>query len=238
MRSQAKSTRSAFLAGEKVDLTVPDESAIEGDGWAHWFNDKQVTKHLVGHGLFPNTQAKQLKFLEGLATQERLALLIYAKDIRRIVGTISLSNIDFKTRSAEVALVFGVTPRRRNLYALEAMAIITEHGFETLGLWRIEAHQVYPDLSSWNKRMELLGYRAEGVARMKFVKGHTRKNTILLSCLYEDYSALKKKRDGKYWLGEEGMFKLIKKMPRKGYADVLVEELQNLNATYFSPTKK
>ena len=86
--------------------------------------------------------------------------------------------------------------------------------------------------------MELLGYRAEGIARMKFVKGHTRKDTILLSCLYEDYLTLKKKRDGKYWLGQAGMFNLIKKMPRKGYADVLAEGLQSLKATYFSSTKQ
>ena len=63
--------------------------------------------------------------------------MIRVRESNRIVGTISLYNINFVKRSAGIALVFGVQPRERNLYGLEAMARTTEHGFEKLGLWRI-----------------------------------------------------------------------------------------------------
>jgi hypothetical protein len=118
------------------------------------------------------------------------------------------------------------------------MARLTAHGFEELGLWRIAANQVYPELKNWNKRMELLGYRAEGIARSQFVKGHVRKNNIILACLYDDYLGIKTLRAGAYWLGYERMMQLVKMLPKKGYAEVLEEEGRRLSDRYFAALKQ
>lgn len=225
-----------FIEGESVNLCVPNDIAIDRDGWANWFNDPKTTRFL-DQGLFPNTKPQQKEFLDNLEDKNRLALLIKPKDQSQVIGVVSLSNIDFIRSSANISIVIGEQLKTRNLYALESMALITEHGFEKLGMQRIAAGQAYPDLSKWNKWMELIGYRAEGILRSKFVKGHVRKSVITLSCLYEDYLEIKNVRDEEYWPGSEKIFQLIKALPQDGYADILNKAIQDTSESYFKSLK-
>ena len=122
-----------FIKGETIDLCVPSEKAIE-DGWYSWFNDPGTTQYLL-HGYFPNTVEKQREFLQrALEDTDRLVLLVKPKQESKVTGVVSLSSIDLFRRTTEIALVMEFRPRKSNVHALEAMARITEHGFETLGL--------------------------------------------------------------------------------------------------------
>ena len=63
-----------FITGELVDLRIPNQLAIDEDGWAEWFNntaDLQAT----GHGIFPNHRDNQNKILDGLTTDRTKIVL-------------------------------------------------------------------------------------------------------------------------------------------------------------------
>ncbi len=227
---------SIFIKGEDVDLCIPNSHAIEVDGWAEWFNDTKITRFL-DQGLFPNTRENQKLFLESLNNQDRIALMVRPRGKEQVIGIVSLSNINFVHRIADIAIVLGETPKGRNLQALEALALLTQHGFDNLGLMRIAAGQVYPELSNWNKRMELIGYKAEGILRSKFAKGHNRWPVISLACTYEDFQTLCAVRNNKFWLGFDEMFALVQAQPRKGFADLLHETIGELEKAYFSSLK-
>ena len=215
-----------FLEGETVDLCVPTKEAIR-DGWADWFNDARTTTYLC-QGVFPNTVEAQERFYEGLQNGSRLALLVCGKGGEDLWGTISLSTIDWVARSAQIALVLS-TAKRPQLAALEAMALMTRHGFETLGLERIWAGQAYPNLAKWGRRLEVLGYRAEGFIRRGFAKGRRVHDTVMISVLYEDYAQICGKRD--YWPGAEEIRKLLSLWP-SGLSERIAEAVKREQAAY------
>ena len=198
-------TYSRFYAGESIDLCVPSERAVLEDGWADWLNDQETCKYL-DHGVFPNHAENQIDFLEGLQKRERFALLICAKDTGRAIGVISLSAIDFRKSSAQISLVVGKPLKglAGGMAPLEAMALVTRHGFEVMGLNRIWAGQVFPGLSAWNRLLEAIGYRTEGILRDAFKRGHRRDNTAVISCLYDNYQAICVRR-GALWPGAQAM---------------------------------
>lgn len=216
-----------FLEGELIDLCVPSETAI-ADGWADWFNDAATTRFL-GHGMFPNTPEKQAEFLRGLGGT-RMALMICDKPGETLWGTISLSSIDWIGRSAQIALVLPAGGRRPPLAALEAMARMTGHAFETLGLERVWAGQAYPGLAKWNQRLELLGYRTEGVLRRGFAKGRQASDTVMISVLHDDYARLK--ANGGYWRGAEAMDAAVRRLPQRSLADRIAEAIRREQAAY------
>lgn len=206
----------AFISGETCDLCIPNEQAIH-DGWADWFNDPSITTWL-DQGAFPNTAEDQQAFLAGVKRRERLALMVVAKGSGQLCGVISLSTIKPRV-SAQIALVIPVKIPGK-LIALEAMARMTEHAFSAMGLRRVWAGQAYPGLRSWCQRLELLGYRPEGIIREGFTKGNTITNSVYISCLYADYTALVESR-GKFWTGNDEMTKLVAVLPKESAADRL-----------------
>lgn len=216
-----------FLAGELIDLCPPSDAAIE-DGWADWFNRADTTRFL-GQGVFPNSREAQLEFIKGLG-RSRLALMICDKAGQRLWGTISLSSIDWIGRSAQIALVLPPDKARPPLAALEAMARMTEHAFETMGLERVWAGQAYPGLAKWNQRLELLGYRSEGVLRRAFAKGRQVSDTVMISVLYEDYRRIREARA--YWPGAAHVAEAVKNLPIRSLADRMAEAIRREQSAY------
>ena len=187
---------SHFIQGNSVDLCVPNLRAIEDDGWTDWLNNiaqLQATQH----GLFPNHRSTQEDFLTSLANdRSKIVLMICEKKSNTAIGVISLQNISFQSKSAEIALSASKSNSKyKNPFSpLEAMALITQHGFDELGLNRIYAGQAYPNLRSWNKMLELIGFRSEGILRDAFVRGHKVGDIVSISCLYKNFLALKKNK--------------------------------------------
>jgi len=222
-----------FIGGEAIDLCVPRQESVS-DGWADWFNNSEVTRFLE-QGRFPNLIEQQMEFFESIVRRERFALLIMPKGISNPVGTISLSNLNFEKRSCQVAMLIGeVSSRSKDrLFALEAMARVAEHGFEMLGMERIWAGQSFPALSKWNKHLELIGYRSEGILKNAFVKGRMVSDMVMLTCHYENYAKIKEVRGGEFWPGTDKMKSLIARMPEEGFAEVLAKNVEQLAKDYF-----
>jgi hypothetical protein len=152
------------------------------------------------------------------------------------IGVISLSSINFEKSSADIALILNqdkkVGPVAKNfLSSLEAIALMTEHAFENLGLQRIAAGQTI-ELDKWQNLMEITGYKIEGINKNKFVKGLKRKNVMMISCSIDDYLYLKNKR-GKLWDNSELMFKRIKKLPKTSALNKVKNILNELDNNYY-----
>lgn len=208
-----------FIKGEQIDLCIPTKEFANTSSWYSWFNDPKITRFL-DQGVFPNTPFLQLKFFEE-EFNKRLLLVISNK--KTYIGIISLSNIDLIKKSAELAIVVNnsLDPRRSPMLALEAVARITEHGFKIMGLKRISAGQHYK-LEGWQQRMELLGYRVEGIKTNSFIKGDEVADSINIAVTYNDYLVLLKKRIT-YWDSHEKMFQRIKNLPSEKFVYKLRE---------------
>ena len=202
-----------FIHGELVDLAIPTEDFASGDVWYKWFNDQRVNKYL-DQGLFPNTKAIQLDFFKSIG-ENRLILVIQNKEGVPL-GVVSLSYIDFRKRSCDFALIIDslADVRVAGYGALEASALIVEHGFKTLGVTRITAWQ-HVDLHDWQQRLELIGFRFEGYHKRKFVKGCTIADAVSIAVTYTDFCDMCDLRGGRLWDSFQQMKKRIKGLPKQ-----------------------
>lgn len=223
-----------FYAGETVNLVVPTRAHADSSHWSEWFNSQRTTQHTT-HGMMPNSVEAQVEFQKALTEGARLALLICATDSDEPIGIVSLSSIDLRRQTAAIAIIMDTeTEVNHSPFAsLEAMALMSQHGFEVLGLRRIEAGQVYPALARWNRMLELLGYRSEGFKRQAFRRGHSVSDEVVMGALYEDFTALKVSRNGNFWPGSEAMHAELRKLPEHGFASVLYAAFKEAESAYF-----
>lgn len=209
-----------FIAGETVDLCVPTEEIARTSAWYSWFNDPALNRFLE-QGDFPNTPDGQVAFLrDAIGGGTRLVLLIVTKT-PTLKGVISLSNVDYKKKRAELALVVDsrVEPETSRLASLEAVARITEHGFERMKLDRIAAKQSRK-LEKWQRRMELVGYRVEGLHRNDAYEDRQPTNAVSIACVYEDYRAIVEGR-GTLFDSAEAMQARVSALPDRSIATEL-----------------
>ena len=201
-----------FIEGESVDLAVPNLEFAGGDIWYAWFNDPSITRFLE-QGAYPNTPEQQKQFFNSIQ-DERLALIIQNKK-EKPVGVVSLSSLNYKKNSCDFAIVIDTTAdiRLAGIGALEASALIIEHGFDMLGLDRITAGQ-HVDLISWQQRLELIGFKLEGYHESKFVKGSEVADSVTIAVNRDDFQTIKSVRGGRLWDSSETMKKRIKNLPK------------------------
>ena len=233
-------TYKVFIEGELINLCIPNEEAIELDGWTDWFNNLENLKN-TNHGIFPNTTQNQEKILAEInnqfketENQKKLNLLVCEKKNNQAFGIVSLQSINFSMNSAEIAIHIG-NPELSlmpSLAALEAMALIAEHGFKLMGMQRIYAGQAYPNLIGWNKLLEIIGFKAEGITRNSFKRGHDISDTVLIACNYDDYLILRNIR-GSMWGDISLIKKALKNQPKQSFTQKINESLLNIEKEHF-----
>jgi RimJ/RimL family protein N-acetyltransferase len=234
----SKATR-PFYRGEHVDLIVPALRHVEETSWPDWMNSQRTNRY-TSHAILANTLEDQRAFYDSLRSGSRFALLITRAGDEQPIGVVSLSGLDFRQGSAAIAIVMDTETDipTSPLASLESMAIMTQHGFDVMGLNRIDAGQAFPELVRWNRLLEILGYRAEGFKKQAFVRGHDTSDVVILACLYDNYRQLKVTRNGRLWPGTSEAQRLIRALPKKAFAELLHENIRALELDYFSNQKE
>lgn len=176
--------RSIFIAGQNVDLTVLTEEDARDSSWFDWFNDPRATRYLQKHH-FPNSREEQVEyFLTSVIGQtERIQLGLQVSG--DLVGVISLNDIEWINRKAEISLVIGSEQHRRMKVSLEAMSLLIAHGFDTLNLHRIYGGTIASDWATLLVRA--LGFRSEGVFRGDVYKDGCYCDVYFVGLLKEEF---------------------------------------------------
>ena len=185
--------------------------------------------------MFPITPAEQMAFFNSQGA-EKLILIISNKT--SYLGAISLSNINRVKKICGVALVVddSVDLKMSPFISLEAMARITEHAFNVVGINRIEAGQ-HIGLGGWQQRMELLGYRLEGLHMRKYVKGREVEDSVTIACLYEDFKRLTDLR-GELWDSRDKMESRIRSLPRPQFSTTMTDFFDRVREEYYESVFK
>lgn len=219
-----------FIPGELVNLCIPTAEFARESKWYSWFNNSTVTKFLEQGG-FPNTPDDQVDFFLSQKTSGRLMLIISNK--KEYMGIISLSKINLIKKSCDVAIVVdsSLDKRMGPFISLEAMSRMTEHAFNSIGVNRIEAGQ-HVKLNGWQQRMELLGYKLEGMHSKKFVKGQETSNSVSIACIYDDYKRIIAQR-GCLWDSVGNMKLRLKQLPQKSFFDIMSKFFDNERHAYY-----
>ena len=221
-----------FKEGETIDLCIPTQEFALKSEWYNWFNKTEITKYLY-QGQRKNTPESQLEFFKNIP-KDRLVFIMQTKN-HIPNGVISFSKNENKKKSADWAIVKdnSIEPELRGISALESVALLIEYGFEKLGLKRISASQ-HTDLKKWQTRLELLGFKLEGIHENRFVKGNEIANEQTISCQYSDYINIKKHRNGKIWDSKIKMLERIKKIHKENFNELMNKFFKEQRENYYN----
>lgn len=200
--------KNILISGEKVDLCAPEEQDFSV--WASWFNDQKITKFLE-QGVFPNSEMQQKEFYKSASKDGRFLSLVKSKN-NELLGVISLSNLNYKRCTCEVAYVCPVKSAKVRFSALEALSLVTQHAFDYLNMRLIYASHAYPGLINWIQKTEILGYKTNGLMPFGFKKGSLITDSVRVSITRQRYETLKQRRQGYLWPGEATVVKILDKL--------------------------
>lgn len=177
--------RDIFLNGENIILKVLNKEDVIKSNWYGWFNDEELCKTLQKH-YFPNTLETQLAFLEANSNSiNKIQLGICCKGDANILGIISLNNIDYINRKAEISAVIGEREARSVNIFIEACKLIFRHAFSTLNLHKIYGGSISKEFVMLMCRT--LGCKEEGVGREEIYKDGKYVNSYRYGLLKNDF---------------------------------------------------
>ena len=82
--------------------------------------------------------------------------------------------------------------------------------------------------------MELVGYKLEGIHKNQFVKGNMIDDAVSISCSYEDYLYLKKKRSNLFWDGNNKMMERYRKKIKLNHLSKLLKSFDKKRTEYYN----
>lgn len=173
-----------FLMGKKVTLRPLREEDAAGS-YPSWLNDAVVCDG-NSHHVYPYTGHQALEFIRSLPDRRDLLVLAIVDNASgRHVGNISLQEIHFVNRSAELAILVGAQDCWGKGLGTEACALLMRHGFTALNLRRIELGT--PQTNIGMQKIALaLGMKHEGTKRSAFFKNGKYLDVFLYGILRDD----------------------------------------------------
>jgi ribosomal-protein-alanine N-acetyltransferase len=158
------------------------------------FADPDVTRYW-NHGAWPrrdeasiHLEAIERGFEQGHLFQWGIAL----RGDDRIIGTAALQGVDHAQGRAEVGFALARQHWGRR-YAHEALTVLLDHAFGTLGLRRLEADVDPRNLHSL-RTLEALGFRREGYLRQRWLVAGQGQDSVVMGLLASDWLATRSAR--------------------------------------------
>lgn len=155
-----------FLKGKGIYL-APFTGQEDLDVYAGWLNDSETTL-FMGSGRFPATRESLKGYIErstGNSAGMLLGIFLIKEGMH--IGNITLQQIDWRNRSAEIGILIGDKGSRAKGYGKEAIRLITHHAFMRLNLRKLYAGVIEGNTPSL-KAFEKIGFKVEGVLREHF----------------------------------------------------------------------
>ena len=183
--------KSYFLKGSSIFLSYPSYEDV-GKDWFNWFNDPEINS-LIGKYPWPNSVSDQKKYLDDVRrNKDRLLLGINIIKNSKMIGVISLSKLNSHHRSAESSIIIGNSKYKNGIYALEALALLTEFGLMRLNLNRIFSSTLLINKNAHNLN-NILGWRKVGICKKSHYYKGQYVDSIIFEILKKDWVKSKKR---------------------------------------------
>ena len=157
-----------FIDGDSIYLRALNENDVNGP-YSLWLNDPIINEY-NSHGRFPISEKQLLDYvISKTKSSSDLVLALIAKDSNKHIGNISLQNINWIDKNAEIAFLLGDLEYTGKGIMFQAGTLLINHGFKVLNLNRI-----YCGTSSKNIGMQKLAKKLnmnkEGVRKEAIYK--------------------------------------------------------------------
>ena len=182
-----------FLKGHTISLKIPVADDVFSRGWTNWYNDQQVTRYNY-NGIFPISQEEEWEIIKKeMQNPNSLLLSIYENETDRLIGNISLQEIDLINRNARLAITIG-EPGPPTA-CVEAFGLMINHAFMRLNLNRI-LDATHEKLLNLVKSLAVFGFEVEGRGREHYIKDGHVYDIIYFGITYKAFLDKLKLRNG------------------------------------------
>jgi RimJ/RimL family protein N-acetyltransferase len=152
----------------------------------HWMNDPEV-RYWLHHSDRPDATVEGVRGRFGL-TEERFPNLVWMIETveGRAVGHVGLLQVDAHHKRAELAISIGEKDCWSRGYGTDAIRAVLRHGFEALGLRRIDLH-TDADNARGIRCYEKCGFVREGVMREHRLRYGKPLDMVLMAVLRDEW---------------------------------------------------
>lgn len=158
--------RTVFLEGKNI-LLSPLSKEDNLEDYANWLNDQETTL-FMGSGRFPVSIECLRDYIDKYNnSNDGMLLGIFLKGTLKHIGNITLHQIDWRNRHAEIGIFIGNKKARGKGYATQAISLIAGHAFAKLNLRKLYTGMVKGNEAS-KRAVEKVGFKVEGVLREHF----------------------------------------------------------------------
>ncbi len=175
------------LTGEKIILRTLKESdylSIHKN-----VNDRAIARYTLRIS-YPNTKKHSKEFIKetrkNLRKKTAYELGIQLKENSDIIGIMSLMNVNWQDKNAEIGYWIGKKFWRKGI-AFEALNLILEFGFKKLKLKRIFAGVLHPNKKSANL-LKKAGFKFEGRLKKTRYKDKKWFDELMYAMLKEEFT--------------------------------------------------
>ncbi len=177
-----------FLYGQRImlrDYRQEDLPEIR-----KWVNDAQTIKFLSSRFWAPQTLVDTQQFLENMLQSSHMGnnFVIADRQDERYIGQLDIYRIDWKLRCGEIGMVIGTAQDRGRGVGTEALGLLLQHGFMTLGLERIELSVDAENVGAI-RCYEKAGFVKEGVKRHGYFRDGGFQDLVQMSVLADEWRA-------------------------------------------------
>jgi len=166
-----------MIIGERVILREIEKEDL--DLIVKWRNDFEILGWLFSY--LPLSKAKQKKWYEKyLEDHTQQIFIIELKKEKKPVGTIGLTDIDYKNQKGELTIIIGEKKYRQQGLGKEALKLLVNFAFKEMNLRKIKA-LVFSDNEKAIKLYEKCGFKEEGILREEIFKNGKFKDITIMS---------------------------------------------------------
>ena len=172
------------IAGDRIILTALDESFVT-DRYLRWMNDPEVTRYLESR-FSAQTLEGLASFVDRMrASPDNYFFAIVERATGEHWGNIKLGSLNGHHQSASVGIVIGEPSAWGKGVATEAISLVTDWAFGTLGLVKLTAGSYGVNVGSI-RAFEKAGWIVEGrQAGQVMLEDGSRDDAVMLGRLAE-----------------------------------------------------
>lgn len=147
----------------------------------------EVIEHDLGGWSFPVSGLNQEEWIKLLKPDDKiLRCMISMKNDVKGIGTVVLSDIDYKNGTAEIHIKLGNQTRSKG-YGTETVSLISSYAFNELRL-----NCVYAHINTYNEKSKKLfqkcGFKEDGILRDRIFKKGKYHSVYIYSLLKGDFN--------------------------------------------------
>lgn len=174
-----------LIKADNIELRSLELS--DSDAFHQWSQDREVTQFSISSYAYPQSQADIKTWLSTInSSNKTVSFGICCSVTKQLIGYAGITSISYLNRCGEYFILIGDKTYWGKGIATLVTKLVTDYGFNTLGLNRIELTAFSQNPAAF-RAYEKAGYQHEGVLRQAGFRHGKYFDKVMMAALAEHW---------------------------------------------------